>query len=132
MPYKIPKDEDVLAAIQRVILRFGTINSQQQLKILVGQELQGIEPLYHLGAARVRSLALKSRFIRVEIKYRNWSDQKDKLRRCPVCDEPVHKIRNKTLSGDIVTIGYKCTNCPYSSDIPIKIPSRYIFSARKI
>jgi hypothetical protein len=132
MPYKIPKDEDTLTAIQRVILRFGTINSQQQLKELVQQELRGIDPLYNLGAARVRTIALKSKFIRVEIKYRTWPNHKEKLKRCPVCNEVVHRIKNKTLSGDVITIGYKCTKCPYNSDIPIKIPSRYIFSARKL
>lgn len=132
MPYKIPKDEDVLPAIQRVILRYGTVNSQRQLKNLVQQELRGIDPLYNLGSERVRALALKSKFIRVEIKYRIWPDHKDKLKRCPVCNENMHGIKNKTLSGDIITIGYKCTNCPYNTDLPIKIPARYIFSARKI
>ncbi len=132
MAYRIPKDEDVLTAIQRVILRYGTINSQQQLKELVQQELRGIESLYNLGAARVRIIALKSRFIRVEIKYRTWPDHKEKLKHCPVCDEVVHKIKNKTLSGDIITIGYKCIKCPYNTDLPIKIPARYVFSARKL
>ena len=132
MSYKIPKDEDVLAAIQRVILRFGTINSQKMLKESVQAELRKIDSSYNLGAARVRLLALKSKFIRVEIKYRTWPDHKTKLRRCPVCGESVQKIKNKTLSSEIITIGFKCRNCPYHSDFPIKIPARYIFSARKM
>ena len=132
MPHKISKDEDVLAAIQRVILRLGTISSQRHLKIQVQNELGNIDPLYHVGEVRVRSLALKSKFIRCEIKYRLRPDNKTKLKRCPVCDGVVHRIRNKTLFDKIITIGYKCTKCPYQSDIPIKIPARYIFSARKI
>lgn len=132
MSYKIPKDEDVLAAIQRVILRMGTVNSQILLKALVQVELQKIEPEYNLGSVRVRTLAIKSKFIRVEIKYRTWPDHKSKLRSCPVCNEPVHKVKNKTLSGETITIGFKCKNCPYHTDIPIKIPARYIFSARKV
>jgi len=132
MPYKIPKDEDVLTAIQRVILRYGTINSQHQLKIAVQNELGGIDPLYHVSDSRVRLLALKSKFIRCEIKYRTWPDHKTKIKRCPVCDSPVHKIKNKTLLNKIITLGYKCTNCPYYTDFPIKIPARYIFSARRI
>jgi hypothetical protein len=132
MPHKIPRDEDVLAAIQRVILRFGTINSQRQLKDVVQQELGNIDPLYHVAGARVRSLALKSKFIRCEIKYRHWPNHKTKLKRCPVCNSSLQKIRNKTLSDKIITIGYKCTNCPYNTDLPIKVPARYIFSARKV
>lgn len=132
MAYKIPKDEDVLTAIQRVILRFGTINSQKQLKILAQHELGGLDPNYHVSAPRVRALALKSKFIHCEIKYRVWPDHKTKLKRCPVCTTTVQKIRNKTLSNKIITIGYKCTNCPYYTDLPIKIPARYIFSARRV
>ena len=132
MPHKIARNEDVLTAIQRVILRFGTINSQRQLKNIVQQELGNIDSLYHVGDARVRSLALKSKFIRCEIKYRHWPNHKTKLKHCPVCSNVVHKIRNKTLSNKIITIGYKCKNCPYQTDLPIKIPARYIFSARKI
>lgn len=130
MPHKIPTDEDVLTAIQRVILRYGTINSQRQLKELVEHELSGIDPLYHVGAARVRRLAIKSKFIMSEIKYRTWPDHKTKLKTCPVCNSGLSKIKNKTLSEKIITIGYKCTICPYLSDIPIKIPARYIFSAK--
>ena len=132
MPHKIPKDEDVLTAIQRVILRYGTINSQKQLKVLVQKELSGLDELYHVSGPRVREFALKSKFIQCEIKYRVWPDHKTKLSRCPVCNSPVHKIRNKTLSNKIITIGFKCTNCPYNTDFPIKIPARYIFSARRI
>ncbi len=132
MPYKIPNDEDVLTAIQRVVLRFATINSQRHLKALVQHELNGIDPLYLVSAPRVRSLALRSKFIRCEIKYRTWPNYKTKLKRCPICDSTVQKIRNKTLSGKIITIGYKCNNCPYHTDLPIKIPARYIFSARRI
>jgi hypothetical protein len=132
MPHKIPKDEDVLTAIQRVILRYGTINSQRQLKNIVQLELNNIDPLYHVGDARVRNLALKSKFILCEIKYRHWPDNKTKLKHCPVCSSTVQKIRNKTLTNEIITIGFKCTNCPYKTDIPIKVPARYIFSARKV
>jgi hypothetical protein len=132
MPYKIPQDEDVVIATQRVILRQGSVNSQVQLKNLVQDELRKIDAVYNVGAVRVRSLALKSRYIRVEIKYRTWPDHKTKLRHCPVCDEVVQKVRNKTLTGEIITIGYRCKNCPYHSDFPIKIPARYIFSARKL
>jgi hypothetical protein len=132
MSYKIPHDEDVVGATQRVILRLGTVNSQVQLKSLVQDELRKIDDSYNVGAVRVRSLALKSRYIRVEIKYRTWPDHRTKLRYCPVCSETVQKIKNKTLTGEIITIGYKCKNCPYHSDFPIKIPARYIFSARKL
>ena len=132
MPHKIPNDEDIITATQRVILRFGTINSQRQLKELVQKELGGIDELYHVSPARVRRLAVKSKFIVVEIKYRTWPDHRDKLKRCPVCDSPLHKIKNKTLTLKIITMGYKCSNCPYKTDLPIKVPARYIFSARRI
>ena len=132
MPHKIPKDEDVLAAIQRVILRYGTVNSQGLLKVLVQEELHGLDQKYQVSAPRVRSLALKSKFIQSEIRYRSWPNHKTKLKACPVCGSHVQKIKNKTLSNKIITIGYKCTNCPYNTDFPIKVPARYIFSARRV
>jgi hypothetical protein len=132
MAHKIPKDEDVLSAIQRVILRYGTINSQKHLKAIVQKELSGLDPLYHVSATRVRFLALKSNFITCEIKYRTWPNHKTKLTKCPVCNGSVQKIRNKTLDNKTITIGYKCTICPYNTDFPIKIPARYIFSARRV
>jgi hypothetical protein len=132
MAHKIPKDEDVLTAIQRVILRYGTINSQLLLKELVQKELSRLDSMYHVSGPRARVLALKSNFIQCEIKYRTWPNHKTKLSGCPVCMSPLHKIRNKTLANKIITIGYKCTNCPYNTDLPIKIPSLYIFSARRI
>ena len=130
--HKIPKDEDVLTAIQRIILRHGIINSQKQLKVLVQEELKGLDTLYHVSAPRVRGLALKSKFILCEIKYRVWPDHKTELKQCPVCNSSVHKIRNKTLDNKIITIGFKCSSCPYNTDFPIKIPARYIFSSRRV
>jgi hypothetical protein len=133
MSYKIPSDEEVVMAIQRVIFKHGTISSQRNLKIEVDKELATIEPLYKVGANRVRSLAIRSHFIHTEINYRkNRDNGKGKLSKCPVCGGNIKKIKNLTLQGDTVIIGYNCSECIYTTDKTILEPARYIFSARRL
>jgi hypothetical protein len=133
MVYKIPSDEEVVMAIQRVIFKQVTITSQRRLKLEVEKELATIDPLYRVGANRVRSLAIRSHFIHTEINYRQSRDSnKHKISKCPVCGGNIKKVKNQTLQGDIVIIGYNCSECIYTTDKTIREPARYIFSARRL
>ncbi len=133
MAYKVPSDEEVVGAIQRVIYKLGTITSQRRLKEEVEKELGTINPLYRVGPARVRTLALKTHFIHTEINYRrNRDSAKNKIGKCPVCGAGLKKIKNLTLQGDTVIIGYDCTSCNYTTDKSIRMPAKYIFSARRL
>jgi len=133
MAYKIPSDEEVVMAIQRVIFKHGTITSQRQLKLEVEKELATISPLYRVGGNRVRSLAIRSHFIHTEINYRkNRGEGKSKISKCPVCGGSIKKVKNLTLQGDTVIIGFNCNECIYTTDTTIREPARYVFSARRL
>ena len=133
MAYKIPSDEEVVMAIQRVIFKHGTITSQRKLKLEVEKELATINSLYRVGANRVRSLAIRSHFIHTDINYRKNRDEDiTKISKCPVCGGGIKKVKNLTLQGDSVTIGYNCSDCIYTTDTTIRVPARYVFSARRL
>lgn len=133
MAYKVPSDEEVVVAIQRVIYKHGTITSQRKLKLEVEKELATLDPLYRVGPSRVRTLAIRSQFIHTEINYRkNRDSAKNKISKCPVCGAGIKKIKNLTLQGDTVILGYDCTSCNYTTDKSIKMPAKYIFSARRL
>jgi Fe-S cluster biogenesis protein NfuA len=36
-------------------------------------------------------------------------------------------VRNSTIYGGSVILGYRCTSCPYSMGTTKKIPTKYIF-----
>jgi hypothetical protein len=170
MAYKIPSDEEVVTAIQRVISKYHTINSQQKLKKLVEEELKSLDTDFRVSGARLRKLVLKSKYFHLEIDYKLPPEEKTpsgeanagsrgpkdasskknkekspkkkgrkktkpevpKLNDCPICGSKVKKIKNKTLKGGFITIGYNCTFCPYHTGIPLKLPARYTFSIRRL
>jgi hypothetical protein len=132
MSYKIPSDEEVLTAIQRVISRHHTITSQGLLKKKVEDELRTLDKKYRVGGSRLRKLALKSKYFHLEIDYKQPPEPvtkegekakqekgrrkklkkkpvESKLKACPVCGSKVKKIKNKTLKGGFITTGYRCT-----------------------
>jgi hypothetical protein len=69
--YKIPSDEEVLTAIQRVITKHHTISSQTRLKNYVEGELKSLDKGYRVSGLRIRRLALKSKYFHLEIDYKH-------------------------------------------------------------
>ena len=152
MTYKIPSDEEVLTAIQRVILKHHTITSQHRIKLLVEDELKKIDGKFRVSGSRIRKLVLRSKYFHLQIDYKvppkdevkkevktkpkgKKSRRKTpgpKLKACPVCGSKVKKIKNKTLKGGFITTSFKCTGCPYHTGIPVRLPARYVFSIRRL
>lgn len=162
MAYKIPSDEEVLTAVQRVILKHHTITSQKRIKEFVEKELRTLDKDFRVSGSRIRKLVLKSKYFHLEMDYKvppgevgkdkskvrssNKSRSKKpkkkgkavkagsgaRLRSCPVCASKVKKIENKTLQGGYITTGFKCTACPYHTNLPVKLPARYTFSIRRL
>ena len=152
MSYKIPSDEEVLTAIQRVILKHHTITSQHRTKQLVEDELKKIDGKFRVSGSRIRKLVLKSKYFHLQIDYKTppkEEEKKDgkakpkakkakkrpaepKLKAYPVCGSKVKKIKNKTLRGGFITTGFKCTGCPYHTGVPVRLPARYVFSIRRL
>lgn len=124
--YRVPTDEEVVAAVVRVILREGQVPSQRRLTHLVQRALQSIDPKYRVGEPRVRLLALRSGLVGVTVHARHDGDT-PRLEACPVCGNALTRTSNRTLSGGQAQTGYKCTRCPWWTGRDYRVPMRYAF-----
>lgn len=126
--YRVPKKEQILDALRSIFLRRRGVNSQRELKRLVEKELLSDEE-YKVGEKRLRLLTLDSDLVDVEIHCRE-SLEKRHLSKCPVCDSRLKKVRNLTVFGGTVTLGFKCPRCAYWSGLRKRVPMRYVFTRR--
>jgi len=124
MHYHVPASEEIVVAIYKALRKHGTIDSQTKMRDMVMEELMMLDKRYRVSPQRVRKLAVKAGFIRMEIKSREGEGE---LSRCPVCNSKLKKIKNFSLWGKEVIIGYKCPVCSYKSGVKKQIPTRYIF-----
>jgi C4-type Zn-finger protein len=46
---------------------------------------------------------------------------------CPVCDGRTERIRNLTVYGGSVTMGYRCRTCGYWTGLKNRVPTLYVF-----
>jgi hypothetical protein len=126
--YRIPKKEQILEALKSIFVRRRAVNSQRELKRLVEKELRS-KHKFKVGERRLRQIALDSGLVDVEIHTRE-SPEKRHLTKCPVCDTKLKKVRNLTVFGGTVTLGFKCSKCSYWSGLKRRIPMRYDFTRR--
>ena len=128
--YKIPPDDAVLLAMQEVLAKHKSIDSQHKLKRLVEKALSSGGDEYRVGERRLRLMALNAGIARLDIKYRETND-KGAIALCPVCGVKLTRERNQTVFGGTVTLGYKCNACTYATGIKRRVPTRYIFTFRR-
>jgi len=126
--YRVPDDEQVVAALQRVIATKRVVDSQRKLKKLVERELQG-EEVFRIGGVRLRHAAIDSGLIDLQILCRESGKTKSMMK-CPVCTARLKRVRNATVWGGTVTLGYHCERCGYWTGIKHRIPTRYVFTRR--
>jgi prepilin signal peptidase PulO-like enzyme (type II secretory pathway) len=126
--YRVPKEEQILDALKSIFARRRVVNSQRELKKLVEKELQSDET-FKVGEQRLRHIILGSNIADVEINCRE-SPEKRHLSKCPVCGTKLEKVRNLTVFGGTVTLGFKCSKCAYWSGLRRRIPMRYVFTRR--
>jgi len=126
--YRIPPDDDVRAAIARVFQTRHQVTSQRALKALVEKDLAGREK-FRVGEERVRLLAIDSGLIAIEIRTRE-AEEKRALTKCPVCGTRVKRLRNMTVFGGTVTLGFRCPKCGYWSGLRRRVPILYVFTAK--
>ncbi len=124
--YRIPSSEQIRAAIVRVFQTRHEVTSQRALKRLVEKDLRGSEN-YRVGEGRVRHVAIDSGLVTLQIHTRE-ADQKKGLTKCPVCGERVKRLKNMTVWGGTVTLGFKCPKCGYWSGLRRRVPVRYVFT----
>ena len=129
MEYHVPRDEQVVEALRKVMEKYPTVSSQHRLKILVDKELRSKTIRYQVSEPRLRFLILQSGIARIEIRSREGDPEK-LLHRCPVCCSPLERVKNLTLYGGEVTLEFKCESCGYWTGKKKKIPTLYVFHRR--
>ena len=126
--YRIPSDERVRQSLARVFSTRHFVDSQRKLKQLVEKDMKGDER-YRVGEPRLRLLAIDSGLVDLEIHCRDTEEMRS-LVKCPVCGERLKKVRNMTVFGGTVTLGYRCDRCKYWTGLKRRVPTRYVFTRR--
>jgi len=126
MSYRVPPAEVLAVAIADVLREHGAISSQRLFAHFVREKLQCIDKDYSVTEERVRRTAIQSGLVTVEVETRD-TGIKVKGGRCPVCDSRMRKVRNSTLYGGAVILGYRCTSCPYKMGTTKRVPVKYTF-----
>ncbi|QLH74571.1 MAG: hypothetical protein HPY73_03305 [Methanomassiliicoccales archaeon] len=128
MPYRIPPAKILSQSISEVIRSKGTVISQRKFSELVNANLRKKDPEYVASEERIRRMAIFKNLAKLHIHYRETKEPSDHGE-CPVCRSETKEIRNQTLSGENVRLGYRCTRCPYWTGPNKRIPVRYTFIA---
>jgi len=126
--YRIPSDERIKESLARVFAVRHEVDSQRKLKALVEKDLRG-EEIFRVGGTRLRRIAIDSGLVDLEIRCRETQETKS-LIRCPVCGERLRRVRNMTVFGGTVTLGYRCSRCHYWTGLKRRVPTRYVFTRR--
>lgn len=130
--YRRPGDEEVRRAARRLV-RGGKAAyvSQAQFRAALLTSLRREEPLAVIGGRRLRRLLLDLPGVRVTVRYTE-REHAPPLTSCPVCGSALKPIRNRTLGGDSVVLGQRCTRCDYWTHRTRRVPVRYLISSAGI
>ena len=126
MSYRIPPAELLAEVIREVLKRRPMVISQRKLTELVLKDLKRIDEEYSATEERIRKVAIDQGAAKIEIHCRE-GEERSRHSRCPVCGSKMRRIRNETIFGGTVTLGYKCTKCPYWTGLKRRNPIRYVF-----
>jgi hypothetical protein len=126
MSYRIPPADTLAEAISEALKGRPMVVSQQKLTEMVLKKLKDKDPNYAATEERVRKLLIDRKLAKIEIHARE-ADDRSRHGRCPVCSSKMKRIQNETIFGGTVTLGHKCTKCPYWTGLKRRIPIRYVF-----
>ncbi|HEX9909023.1 MAG TPA: hypothetical protein VGB78_11275 [Thermoplasmata archaeon] len=129
MARRKPSDTEIIEAIKDALQRHGVISSQRKLTQLTLKELRRHDPDYSVGESKVRRLAIENNLAKVEIHGRD-TRMKTAARDCPVCGGKTKRLKNLTVYGGTVTMGYKCGKCGYWTGLKQRVPTLYVFSPK--
>jgi hypothetical protein len=125
--YRRPDTETVRWAARRALARGGkAYPSQAALRRAVLPLLHQRDPLFSLGGRRMRALLVDVPGLALRVRYAERPTRRP-LGRCPVCAGRLRPIRNRTLLGDAVTLGWRCPRCGYWTHLRRRVPVRYVF-----
>jgi hypothetical protein len=126
MSYRVPTAEVLAVAIADVLREHGAITSQRLFTHFVREKLRCLDKDYTVTAERVRMVAIQSDLVTVEVETRD-TGIKVKGGRCPVCNSRMRRIRNSTIYGGSVILGYRCTSCAYKMGTTKRVAVKYTF-----
>lgn len=137
MPYRIPRDPEVLHALERVLDREKSVPSQRRLKRLVEAELSTAGQPYRVGRDRVRLLAIRSGMVKVYVHWREPAARDSAfriphsaIRKCPACGSRMGAVLNRKLTGGKVVKALVCRRCGLRTGGRGGVPTRYRFTRR--
>ncbi len=123
-----PEDDLVRRAARRVV-RGGRASfpSQAAFRAAVVEAVRREEPRAALGGTRLRRLVVGLPGVRLAVRY-SEKPGVPPLETCPVCGAGLVPIRNRTLSGETIVLGRRCSRCDYWCHRQRRVPVRYAFS----
>jgi len=121
--YKLPKEEEVRKAIFNAIKKKKNFASLKDLRNSILQELKKIDENYTISMGRARNITARSGFVKISTKNKKSSKN---ISQCPVCGGAIEKIKNLSLLGEKIVVGYRCKTCGYKCKKG-EVPSRYEF-----
>jgi hypothetical protein len=130
MSYHLPSDDQIKDALERILKKFRTVQSQNKLRSLVTQELNKKKKKFGITGNRIRNIAINSDFVKLEIHSRE-GDPKKLMIKCPVCKSILKRVKNLTIWGGEVTIEFRCNKCSYWTGKKKRMPTRYVFHLKK-
>ncbi|HTT16502.1 MAG TPA: hypothetical protein VMH49_03985 [Thermoplasmata archaeon] len=126
--YRRPPAEEVSRAARRAV-RGGraSFGSLAEFRSAVLNSLRRDEPLATVGGERLRRLLVGVGGVRLSVHYTERANAQ-LPDRCPVCRSELTPIRNRTLTGETIDLGRKCSRCDYWTHAARRVPVRYIIS----
>lgn len=125
--YRVPKEEELRKAIYYALKKHGTFSSLTNLRDNVITELKKNEKEYTVSLPRVRVVAARAGFVKIDVKKKY---EKKEWKICPVCGQHTKEVKNMSLLGNRVVVGYRCELCGYKSKVN-EGPLRYSFHLSK-
>jgi predicted RNA-binding Zn-ribbon protein involved in translation (DUF1610 family) len=126
MSYKIPKDWDIIRAIEYVLKRRKFATSNEELTFFVTKRLKNFDADFVVSPKRVKKIALRIPEVKITTKTRRTKKRK-KLTKCPVCKTKIKWIFRKNLKGQRTHTGYRCSKCGFKTDKNSLTPMKYTF-----
>lgn len=129
MAYRIPSEEEVVKAIDNVMVRNPHVRSQTELYSLVSTELLCMDEGYRISGSRIRRIGIRHGLFTISISYAR-SSRRHAGDGCPVCGNTLESVRNRTLDWDTVEMRRVCRECGYSARSDAEKPARYVIDRR--
>ncbi len=129
MAYRIPREQEIVKAIENVLVRTPHIRSQDELCRLVSTELLCMDEGYRVSGDRIRRIGINRGLFDLEIRYAR-TNRSGNGRECPVCGNSLRSVRNRTLEWGTVELTRVCDVCGYSAGGDAERPARYIITRR--